>query len=317
MAYIPKSQIKANQFTSGHEWYYVKNNSSYIGNYYLLSNGKAFTGNNPNDPPNDEIVKIAPIQSSQSDMDYSNTPLSVEYADNWDGYTFEQQTQNAKDLELYGILTDIDYNLIRSKPQNISTKPSLENYETGLFKRYFVTKINQFEFIEINQETYDNMVSQNPVWMWEDYIPFSLNWYIKGDIDRVFNNNKGSIFLAEKDINRKGLEDYLSKNYLEYFEYSEANNLTTNGGELITLTGVDYVGPYHVNKIQGPMVGAIHTQSSGSIGEEHNPLLYKRFYISQIVDVLNQEGVVETGETQNIEYRSSISTNNSSTGGGY
>ena len=57
MAYIPKSQIKANQFTPGAEWYYVKNNASYTGFYYVLSNGKAYTGKDPNNPPNDEIYK--------------------------------------------------------------------------------------------------------------------------------------------------------------------------------------------------------------------------------------------------------------------
>jgi|TARA_R110000823_G_C15931978_1_gene499569 hypothetical protein len=312
MTYIPKSQIKSHQFTSGAEWYYVKNNSSYIGDYFILSNGKAYTGATPNNSPNDEITKKIPLQSPQSKMDYMpSSPLAVEYADNWDGYTFEQQKQNIQDIEIYGILTDTDYNLIRSRPQYIPSTPTLENFKEGLFKRYFVTKINQFEYIEINQETYDNIVTKNSVWMWEDYIPFSLNWYIKGDIDRTFNNNVGAIFLAEKEINRKGLEDYLSKNFLEYFEYPEANNLTTNGGELITQTGIDYAGPYHINKIQGPMVGSNHTLTS------HHRLLYKRFYISQVVDVLNQEGVIETGESQNIEYRASISPNRSSNGGGY
>ena len=56
MAYIPKSQIKATQFTQGGEWYYVKNNSSYTGFYYILSNGTAYTGKNPNDSPNEEIT---------------------------------------------------------------------------------------------------------------------------------------------------------------------------------------------------------------------------------------------------------------------
>ena len=288
MTYIPKSQIKPNQFTPGGKWYYVKNNSSYIGDYFILSNGKAYTGATPNNSPNDEITKKIPLQSPQSKMDYMpSSPLAVEYADNWDGYTFEQQKQNIQDIEIYGILTDTDYNLIRSRPQYIPSTPTLENFKEGLFKRYFVTKINQFEYIEINQETYDNIVTKNSVWMWEDYIPFSLNWYIKGDIDRTFNNNVGAIFLAEKEINRKGLEDYLSKNFLEY------------------------AGPYHINKIQGPMVGSNHTLTS------HHRLLYKRFYISQVVDVLNQEGVIETGESQNIEYRASISPNRSSNGGGY
>ena len=65
MTYIPKSQIKANQFTNGNEWYYVKNNESYVGSYFTLSNGKAYTGINPSNPPNEEITQNIPIISSQ------------------------------------------------------------------------------------------------------------------------------------------------------------------------------------------------------------------------------------------------------------
>jgi len=46
------------------------------------------------------------------------------------------------------------------------------------------------------------------------------------------------------------------------------------------------------------MEGPIHSPTA------HSKLFYKRFYVGKIVDVLNQEGVIETGETQNIEYRS-------------
>ena len=53
------------------------------------------------------------------------------------------------------------------------------------------------------KETYDNIDTKNAVWMWEDYISFTLNWSIKGNIDRAFNNNRGAIFLAEKQIKRK------------------------------------------------------------------------------------------------------------------
>ena len=318
MAYIPKSQIKENQFTSGAEWYYVKNNSSYTGFYYTLSNGTAYTGKNPNDPPNEEIILISFIESPQSETDYlGGQPQFVEYADIRDGYTFEGQFQNLRDVGIYGILMDTDYKLIRSKPRFALTFPTPKDYENTFFVRYFVCRINQLEYIEVDKETYDNIDSHNPVWMWENYIPFTLNWYIKGDIDRVFNNNKGSIFIAEKNIKRKGLGEYLGKKYLEYFEYPEANNLTTTGGELIYPTGGDYVGPYHIHKIQGPMKGSTH----GPI--PHQKLFYKRFYVGRVVDVLNQEGVIETGETQNIEYISIISTNStppsdkSETEGGY
>jgi len=322
MAYFPKSQIKENQFTPGAEWYYVKNNSSYTGFYYVLSNGKAYTGKNPNDPPNEEITKKAEVFSSQTKNGIvDDSTNGVTYADNWDGTTYGDQIQNAQDVEIYGILTDTDYNLVRAKPQYSPTFPTPEDYEKGMFLRYFVCKINQLEYLEINKETYDNIFTQNKIWMWENYVPFTLNWYINGDIDRVFNNNKGSIFIKEREINKKGLEDYLGKQYLEYFKYNKASNLNTTGGELITPTGQDYIGPYHIHEFQGPMEGSSHTSTA------HRKLFYKRFYRGKIVDSLNQEGVIETGETQAVEFTTNISTDpnytppspsgGSSSGGGY
>ena len=322
MTYFPKSQIKENQFTPGAEWYYIKNNSSYTGFYYVLSNGKAYTGKNPNDPPNEEITKKTEIFSSQTKNGIVNDITNgVTYADNWDGTTYDDQIQNARDVKIYGILTDTDYNLVRAKPQYSPTFPSLEDYEKGMFVRYFVCKINQLEYLEIDKGTYDNIFTQNKIWMWENYVPFTLNWYINGDIDRVFNNNKGSIFIKEKEINKKGLEDYLGKQYLEYFKYKKSSNLNTTGGELITPTGQNYIGPYHIHEFQGPMEGSSHTSTA------HRKLFYRRFYRGKIVDSLNQEGVIETGETQAVEFTTNISTDpnyippspsgGSSSGGGY
>ena len=322
MTYFPKSQLKENQFTPGAEWYYVKNNSSYTGFYYVLSNGKAYTGKNPNDPPNEEITKKTEIFSSQTKNGIVNDITNgVTYADNWDGTTYGDQIQNARDVKIYGILTDTDYNLVRSKPQYSPTFPSPEDYEKGMFVRYFVCKINQLEYLEIDKGTYDNIFTQNKIWMWENYVPFTLNWYINGDIDRVFNNNKGSIFIKEREINKKGLEDYLGKQYLEYFKYKKASNLNTTGGELITPTGQDYIGSYHIHEFQGPMEGSSHTSTA------HRKLFYRRFYRGKIVDSLNQEGVIETGETQAVEFTTNISTDpnyippspsgGSSSGGGY
>jgi hypothetical protein len=322
MTYFPKSQIKENQFTPGAEWYYVKNNSSYTGFYYVLSNGKAYTGKNPNNPPNEEITKNTEIFSSQvKNGIVDDSTNGVTYADNWDGFTYGDQIQNTQDVEIYGILTDTDYNLVRAKPQYSPTFPTPEDYEKGMFVRYFVCKINQLEYLEINKETYDNIFTQNKIWMWENYVPFTLNWYINGDIDRVFNNNKGSIFIKEREINKKGLEDYLGKQYLEYFKYKKASNLNTTGGELITPAGQDYIGPYHIHEFQGPMEGSSHTSTA------HRKLFYKRFYRGKIVDSLNQEGVIETGETQAVEFTTNTSTDpnyippppsgGSSSGGGY
>ena len=313
MAYIPKSQIKENQFTPGAEWYYVKNNSSYTGFYYELSNGKAYTGKTPNDPPNDEIVKKSPIYSSTKNGVVNDGQDMVEYITNWDGPIYEGgPSQNVKDIHIYGILTDTDYNLIKSRPLYDPSFPTPEDYEKGMFVRYFVCRINQLEYLEINKETYDNINTHNKMWVWEDYIPFTLNWYINGDIDKVFNNNKGSIFIKEKEIKRKGLKDYLGKQFLEYFKYNEASGLNTLGGELLTPTGGDYVGLYHIHESQGPMEGSSH------ISGAHRKLFYKRFYKGKMVDSLNQKGVIETGEIKFPKSRTDITINEEpSSGGGY
>ena len=302
MAYIPKSAIKENQYTPGGEWYYIKNNEEYIGYYYLLSTGEAFTGKNPNDPPNSPIFQNKE-EDAYSSMGEDNARFSrITYATNFDGYVYENQYQNIEDVTIYGILEGTNYNLVRKSPSKSTPLPTPEDYIKGRFVRYFVSRINQLEFMEVNKKTYDNLKSNNEVWLWEEFICFTLNWYISGDIDVVFNNNKGGIFIAEKNINRKGLDKYLKKDYLQYYLYTEAENLTTLGGELITPQGKDYVGEYHIHEFQGPMEGGVH------VSTPHRKLFYKRFYMSEVVNPLNQEGVVETGETQNIEYRSLIST---------
>ena len=328
MAYIPKSQVKENQFTSGEEWYYVKNNKSYTGYYYELASGKVFTGRNQNDPPNEEITKIEYITPTPQSGPQSDRV--VEYADNWDGYTYGNNFQNAQDIAIYGILTNTNYNLYKSIPSYSPTFPTPEDYTRGQYIRYFVVKINQTIYTEVNQDTYDAINTQNKAWVWENYIPFTLDWYIKGNIDTIFNNNKGSIFLKEKEINKKGLENYLEKQYLQYFEYPEAINLTTNGGELITPIGEDYIGAYHIHKNQGPMEGAVHIQGNYDMKiHSHRKLFYKRFYRGEIVNSLNQEGVIETGETQRIEFANDLTIEpdiqtpstqmggGSSSGGGY
>jgi len=318
MAYIPKSQIKENQFAQGSEWYYVKDGTNYIGFYYTLSNGTSYTGKNPNDPPNEEIENKTSTLFSPNTTGGNDGFEGVYAIDNWDGNTYGDNKQSSLDIAIYGVLNKTNFKIEKSIPQYNITYPTAEDYEKGVFVKYFVCRINQLEYIEIDKETYTNINTKNNMWQWENYIPFTLNWYIKGDIDRVFNNNKGLIFIKEKEIKRKGLDNYLEKNYLQYFEYSENNNLNAKAGELITAMGKDYIGPYHIHKSQGPMEGPNHIKGP------HKKLFYKRFYRGKIVDSLNQEGVIETGETQRIEYASDLtveydppSPSSPSTGGGY
>ncbi len=71
------------------------------------------------------------------------------------------------------------------------------------------------------------------------------------------------------------------------------------------------------------MEGAVHIQGA------HRKLFYRRFYKGEVVNSLNQEGVIETGETQRIEFANDLTIEpdiqtpptqmggGSSSGGGY
>ena len=57
--YYPKSQIKTNLYTNGGEFALAKDNSEYTGDYYITSNGRKFTGKNPNVVPSYELVDLS------------------------------------------------------------------------------------------------------------------------------------------------------------------------------------------------------------------------------------------------------------------
>ena len=56
--YYPPSQIITNLYTGGDEYIILSTGENYVGNYYSLSNGKFYTGKNPNDKPNKLLSPI-------------------------------------------------------------------------------------------------------------------------------------------------------------------------------------------------------------------------------------------------------------------
>ena len=56
--YVPKSRIVTNLYTNTKELVLKDTQEYYTGFYYKTFNGKYYTGKTPNDPPNDELVKV-------------------------------------------------------------------------------------------------------------------------------------------------------------------------------------------------------------------------------------------------------------------
>jgi hypothetical protein len=59
--YYPKSQIKTNLYSNGGDYVLSTTQEAYKGYYYLISNGKAYTGRTPQDGPNILLQKAVYI----------------------------------------------------------------------------------------------------------------------------------------------------------------------------------------------------------------------------------------------------------------
>ena len=89
------------------------------------------------------------------------------------------------------------------------------------FSRYFVVKANENVYLEVNKDTYDNINNQSPDWAWELYTPISILWTLIGERDTVFITNRNITQLTEQRLKRRGLQEFLKRNYLKFYKTNE------------------------------------------------------------------------------------------------
>jgi hypothetical protein len=69
--YFPKSQITPNLHTNGNEFIYKKSQKDYIGHYYETSTGQFFTGTDPTQGSNFELIKPSSLSPNSQINDLS------------------------------------------------------------------------------------------------------------------------------------------------------------------------------------------------------------------------------------------------------
>ena len=220
MAYIPKNKIKTNLYTTGNEFIIESTGEEYIGYYYSLYTGEKYTGKTQNDPPNQLLV---PFQSQ---------PLSdktVEYIDNFIPYSttisnidegpFPNKSSNSfLDRATYYYINDQGADETYRLPRSYYSLPTVDDYNLGVFTRYFCVKINETHYIETNKEDYEEIFKSNPEYLFQMYTPFKLQWTLVGNERYVFNTNRNAVIIAEKRLKRIGLKEFLKGNYLKFYK---------------------------------------------------------------------------------------------------
>ena len=238
--YYPKSQIKPNLYTNGDEYTLLDTGEIYKGYYFKTSTGQAFSGRNYNDLPNIELVPL------------NDNSLSID--------------SRALIPESTRIYLNTEYLSLQSSaiapktflPYYLPQLPTQQDYQIGTFRRYFCKKANELIYIEIDEKQYEKLTKSDPQILWQLYLPFDILWTLTGDKQQVAKTNRNLVALTQQNLKLYQFNLYLKEDYLKYYQFTNASNLYTAGGEYKTADGKNYIGYYHIHDKTGPMVGATH-----------------------------------------------------------
>jgi hypothetical protein len=246
--FYPKSQIKTNLSTNGGEYIYASNNLPYSGDYFITGDGKIYTGKNPNNKPNYLLIPDTSNDISPSLSGSNFNPQSYPLVDDY-----------------YYYARGIDVPSPISLPTQIFPTPTEKEYQIGEIQRYFVKKINEIKYIEINQEEFEQYLNQQSTVSYQLYTPFSFPWVLTGNRSNAYKVNKKTIERVQTNNRFQGLKSYFNGKYDQLFKYSPDENLYTDGTKFLNpLNRKPYIGFYHIGPEGKPMEGSQHTDKPHS-----------------------------------------------------
>ena len=168
--YFPKSKIITDRYTNGGELFYKNTGTPYQGYYHILASGEVFSGKSPTDGQVLELV------------------YTTNYNDKSPNELNTFQVSPTSIFKLYDFGTSkLPYDNIRKQnqieyPPTVLIEPTYIQPTVSYpsFIRYFVKRVNNVLFIEIDQQQYTSLKSKDRSYNWPSYIPFSLPWTTGG-----------------------------------------------------------------------------------------------------------------------------------------
>jgi len=202
--YYPLSQIKTNLYTNGGEYTTISSGQNYTGYYFKTSTGKYYTGKTPQDLPNEELTPITNITSIPSSDTQTRTSLNVDI-------------EEIKNIP-YINLSNTDVNKVSYLPYYNPQLPSPQNYQNGVFRRFFCKKTNEVLYIEIDLNQYKNLATKNPQTLWQLYEPFNISWQLTGDKQQTAQVNKNMVDLTSFRLKLPQFNLYIKEDYTKYYQ---------------------------------------------------------------------------------------------------
>lgn len=201
-AYYTKGQINSGLNTNGSEWMLV-DGTEYIGQFHSYTTGEVFTEANFVDGISKKLIPYVDVMTLNQQNE-----IGIDLNKNF-------EYDNIKSLKV-----------VKSSKPNASTRqPTDRDRSNGYFVRYFASRVNDDEIIEISVKDAQNVGSENGLDI-NLYKLFNLRWKISGPVNDIldaFGNIKESgIFDTNlRTINLKSQEYPSLKNYItDFLEFS-------------------------------------------------------------------------------------------------
>lgn len=200
MAYYPLSQITTNLYTNGGELFILSTGEPYVGYYYQLSTEKYFSGKTPQDLPSVELSSTS-LQLPVFQNLYNPVLPYTKLSDDFDNRDYPKYASITKFLPYYNPMF-----------------PTQQDYQNGVFQRFFCKKTNEIQYLEINKNTFDQLVTKDPKIEFPLYFPFYLDWQLTGTKEQVATVNKKNTELTSFSLKLPRLSDYLKSNWAKYYQ---------------------------------------------------------------------------------------------------
>ena len=202
--FYPNHLIKQNQKTQGGELALLSNpREEYKGFYFITHDGKYFTGKNPFDKPNNQLIPLTGFtDSSQIPENPISEPRGEAMNVIFDRVYSERGTLQGEPP---------------SKPKNILPNITPQDYKKGEITRFFLKKNNENSYIETDQEGFELFRDKDDRVAYQLYTPFSLPWVISGDKQQVFQQNQQNVIQVAKKLQLVGFKEYFKNHFMMFF----------------------------------------------------------------------------------------------------
>ncbi len=198
MAYLPLSQIKSNLYTKGGEFLSSSTLTEYKGYYYITSKGECFTGKNPQNPPNDLLIKNLEEFPELSDP---NTP------------TTKPSFWTISEPKYQKVLLSPP-----SSPTSYYPKVTKKEYKLGEFERYFLSKNNEIKFKEVNLFTYNQYLTKDPSVSFQLFSPIKLSWELIGNREKTYTINYNTVKRISLNLKLRGFVEYFQGRFTQFYK---------------------------------------------------------------------------------------------------